>query len=189
VGYGENYNQMFIWEVGKSEPIVVDSGFFSKEGSWEWLLQDKYILIDSGKNDIIEKKILGINSMEIVSIFETNSDNIYLIPDTASVIIQTGRTDSLAPVYEIYNFITGEEKRLNFEFQDKDLMFSVDSLNNTINFTGEYIDGNEMIYSVKAVMGIDKLKEKYSIKTLQESIEESIEKDVLETNGEEPDLN
>lgn len=187
VGYGENYNQIFIWEVGKSEPTVIDGAFFSKDGNWEWLLQDKYILIDSGKNSVIEKKILDINAMKVVSTFETNSDNIYLIPGTASIIIQKAKTDSSAPIYEIYDFITGEEKKLSFEFQDKDLNISVDSSNNTINFTGVYVDGDGITYSVKAVMSIDKLIEKYSVKTLEQSNEQNnstVNRGELDSNEE-----
>lgn len=185
VGYGENYNQIFIWEVGKNEPIVVDDAYFGKDGNWKWLLQDKYILIDSGKNPEIEKKILDISEKKIVSTFEINYDNVYLLPGTSNIIIQKAKADSSAPTYEIFDFITGEEKKLNFEFQDRNLKFSVDSINNTINFTGTYVDVDDITYSIKVVMGIDKLMEKYSIKTL----EELEEKDNPAINEEEQDLN
>lgn len=185
VGYGENYNQIFIWEVGKSEPIIIDNAFFSKDGNWEWLLKDKYILIDSGKSSIIEKKVLDINAMKIVGTFETNSDDIYLLPGTSSLIIQKAKTDLSTPIYEIYNFITGEENKLNFEFEDKDLRFNVDSIKNTINFSGTYVDIDNIEYSVKVSMDIDKIKEKYSIKPLEELKEQN---DTI-VNQEETNLN
>ncbi|MBP1926426.1 cell division protein FtsB [Sedimentibacter acidaminivorans] len=185
VGYGENYNQIFIWEVGKSEPITIDSAFFSKDGNWEWLQQGKYILIDSGKGSIIEKKILDINAMKIVSTFETNSEDIYLFPETSSLLIQKAKTGSSEPIYEIYNFITGEESKLNFEFNDKYLRFNVDSIKNTINFSGTYVDIDNIEYSVKVSMDIDIIKEKYSIKALEELREQN--NDII--NQEETNLN
>ena len=172
IGYGENYNQIFIWETGKNEPVVVENASFNEDGNWKWLLQDKYLIIDSGKEPIREKRIVDINEKKVVSTFEINSDNIYLIPGTASILMQKPKTDTQSPLFIIYDFINDEEKVLNFEFQDKDLKFNVDDESKIIKFIGTYKNEDDIEYSVQAMINIDKLKEKYSIKNLEESIEQ-----------------
>jgi len=168
VGYGENINQIFIWEVGKSEPIIVNDAVFNKDGSWDWLLQDKYILIDSGKDSNNEKKILDINEKRVISAFEAYSDGIYLIPNTTSIIMKKPKINTSTSMYQIFDFTTGEEKKINFEFQDKDLKINMDNLNNAINFISSYVGEDDMMYFLNVTMDIDKLIEKYSIKTLDE---------------------
>ena len=187
VGYGENYNQLFVWEIGKTEPIVVEDAFFYKGGSFEWLLQDKYLIIDIGKPDVKEKRIVDVNQKKVISTFETNSDNMYLIPGSASILMQKPKTDTEAPLFILYDFINDEEQVLSFEFQDKDLKFTVDDINKTIKFTGTYKNEDDVEYSVEALINIDKLKAKYSIKTLEESKEQknpSVTQEELDVNQE-----
>jgi len=187
VGYGETYNQIFMWEIGKNEPVIIGDASFNKDGNWRWLLQDKYIIIDSGKTPVSERKIVDIDEMKVVSIFETNSDNIYLIPGTASILMQKVKTDTESPLFIAYDFINGEEKKLNFEFQDKNLKFDVDDGNKTIKFTGTYNNEDDIEYLVQATINIDKLIEKYSIRTLEESKEQknaTEAKDELELSEE-----
>lgn len=172
VGYGDNYNQIFIWEIGKNKPTMIEGASFNKEGNWKWLLQDKYIIIDSGKTPVSQKKIVDIDEMKLINTFEINSDNIYLIPGTASLLMQRVKTDTLSQAFIIFDFIINEEKELDFEFKDKNLQFKVDNQNRTIIYTGAYLNEDDIEYSVKVVMNIDKLKEKYSIKTLEESKEQ-----------------
>jgi len=187
VGYGENYNQLFVWEIGKTEPVVVEDAYFGKDGSCEWLLQDKYLIIGLGKTDVKEKRIVDVNQKKVISTFETNSDNMYLIPGSASILMQKPKTDKVAPLFIIYDFINDEEQVLNFEFQDKDLKFTVDDTNKTIKFTGTYEKEDDVEYSVEAIINIDKLKAKYSIKTLDQSIEQktpSVTQEELDINQE-----
>lgn len=183
VGYGENYNQIFIWEIGKTEPVIVEGANFNKEGSYNWLLQNKYIIIDIGKTDVREKRIVDVEQKKVVSIFETNSNNMYLIPGTASILMQKPKTDKSLPLFVIYDFINDEEQVLGFEFQDKDLKFNVDDENKTITFIGSYKNNDDIEYSIQAAINIEKLIEKYSIKTLEQSIEQKNPVDVKEELG------
>lgn len=187
VGYGENYNQLFAWEIGETEPVVVEGAYFDKDGGYKWLLQDKYLIIDLGKPDAKEKRIVDVEQKKVISTFETNSDNIYLIPGSASILMQKPKTDTEAPLFIIYDFINDEEQVLSFEFQDKDLIFTVDDANKTIKFTGTYKNEDDVEYSVEALINIDKLKAKYSIKTLEQSKEQknpSVTQDELDANQE-----
>lgn len=183
VGYGENYNQIFMWEIGKTEPVIVEGANFNKDGNCKWLVQDKYIIIDTGKIDVKENKIIDVGQKKVVSTFETNSNSMYLIPGTASILMQKPKTDTTVPLFLIYDFINDEEKVLSFEFQDKDLQFNVDDENKTITFTGSYKSNDDIEYSVQAAINIDKLKDKYSIKTLEQSIEQKNPVDVQEELG------
>jgi len=185
VGYGENYNQLFVWEIGKTEPVIVEDAYFDKDGNYKWLLQDKYLIIDLGKTDVKEKRIVDVDQKKVVSTFETNSDNMYLIPGSASILMQKPKTDTESPLFIIYDFINDGEQVLSFEFQDKDLKFTVDDTNKTIKFTGTYKNEDDVEYSVEALINIDKLKEKYSIKTLEESKEQknpSVTQEELDVN-------
>jgi len=89
---------------------------------------------------------------------------VYLIPGSASILMQKPKTDTESPLFMIYDFINDEEQVLSLEFQDKDLKFTVDDTNKTINFTGSYKNEDDVEYSVQAAINIDKLKAKYSIK-------------------------
>jgi len=187
VGYGENYNQLFVWEIGKTEPVIIEDACFDKNGSYKWLLQDKFLIIDLGKTAVKEIRIVDVDQKKVVSTFATNSDNMYLIPGSASILIQKPKTDADSPLFVIYDFINNEEQVLSFEFQDKDLKFTVDDANKTIKFTGTYKNEDDVEYSVEAAINIDKLKAKYSIKTLEESKEQktpSVTQEELDVNQE-----
>ena len=166
IGYGESYKQLFVWEIGKNEPVMIDGANCDKDGSWKWLLQDKYIIINSAK--LPKKLIVDIEGKKVISTLDINSDNIYLVPSTASILFEKAKPDSSA--FALYDFVIGEEKELTFDFKNKNLKFEVDEANKAINFSGTYSDENETEYTIQAVMSIEKLKEKYAIKTIEQSI-------------------
>lgn len=171
IGYGENYNQLFVWEIGKNEPVMIDGAHYDKDGNWKWLLQDKYIIINSTNIPKSEKIIVDIEKMKVINKLQFSSDDVYLIPGTSSIIMEKAKDDSSS--FVIFDFLVSEEKELTFDFQNKNLKFETDNDNKKIKFTGTYKDNNETEYSVQAIMSVERLKENYGIKAIEESTEQN----------------
>ncbi|MDW5300132.1 MAG: hypothetical protein SA378_08350 [Sedimentibacter sp.] len=173
VGYGDNFNQIFMWEVGQNEPVLIDGASFDKNGSWKWLLENKYIIIENGENKS-EKKVFDVENKNIAGTFESNED-IYLLPETTTVLIQKPSSNN----FVLYNFIISSEKELNLDNKNKYSNFVVDEEKNEITFKGTYTNDNGTEYFVQATMNIEKMKEIYEIKNSDE-IEET--EDIEETD-------
>jgi hypothetical protein len=156
-GYGEKYSQMFIWKIGSSEPLRIDGADFGKNGSFSWLLKDKYILIDTGSEN--EKKVLNIDEGKIVNTFKCDSE-IYVFPETTTVLMRKTGTESQ---FILYDFTAGTEKVLDIDYKAKYTSFDVDEVNNSIIFEGKYKDENDVEYSLKAVISVEKIKSLYVI--------------------------
>ncbi|MDF2949950.1 MAG: hypothetical protein K0R07_1996 [Sedimentibacter sp.] len=165
-GYGEVLNQLFIWNQGENEPILIDGADFEKGGLLSWI-DNKFLEIKSGGN---EYKILNVGSKNIISKFSSKQDA-YLIPETSSYIMQKKDNGT----FVIYDFINSKEQDITLDNKGKFTAFEINGGN--IIFKGVYTDENETQYSVEASMSIDKLKEKYNILTLNEVIE------IKENNG------
>lgn len=179
VGYNNDYNQLFVWEIGKSEPSIIEGAYYYKDGDYKWLLNDKYLIINSKDNQNI---IVNTEDLKVINSFEAIYDDIYLIPDTSSIIIKKNETD-----YKliIFDFVNNEEKEIVFDFQNNNLEFEVK--NGEIKFSGHYRDNYDVEYSVQAIISIDKLKEKYEIKSLSKSLKgnEDEETVIKEENTED----
>jgi hypothetical protein len=159
-GYGEVLNQLFIWNQGDNEPILIDGADFEKGGILSWI-DNKFLEIKSGSN---EYKILNVDSKNIISKFSSKQDA-YLIPETSSYIMQKKDNGT----FVIYDFINSKEQDITLDNKGKFTAFEINGGN--IIFKGVYTDENETQYSVEASMSIDKLKEKYNILTLKQVIE------------------
>lgn len=170
-GYGESLNKLFIWNEGEKSPISVEGGSFDraafdKSGSLTWINND-YLLIDSGNG---EYKIIDSKNAKVNNVFYSMNDA-YLIPGTASFILQNPDSG----MFSIYDFINSKEQEIDLDYKNKKAYssFGEDKGNNELIFSGDYYDENGTTYSVKAVINIDKFKEKYSTVTLEEAIEKA----------------
>jgi hypothetical protein len=63
----------------------------------------------------------------------------------------------------LYDFTAGTEKVLDIDYKAKYTSFDVDKENNSIIFEGKYKDENDVEYSLKAVMSVEKIKSLYVI--------------------------
>lgn len=163
-GYGDSYNQLYIWNTGKNEPEAVEGASFDKEGSIKWIYKN-YLLIDDG-ND--EYKIVDIGNMKVSEVFSSKT-NAYLIPDTSTFIIQKPDTG----IFALYDFISSEEQEIELNYKNKYTNFKEDKENNQFIFTGTHYDEYGTAYSVQAAVDIQKLKEKYGIVTIEQSVEQT----------------
>lgn len=175
VGYGDNFNQIFMWEVGQNEPILIDGAFFDKDGSWKWMTSE-YILIDSGNE--AEKKVLDVQNRKIASTFESVED-VYLIPGTTTVLLQKPSSN----VFVLHDFITSAEKELDLDYNNKYTSFAADEGEKEVTFKGTYANDNGTEYYVQATMNIEKMKEIYEITNLEE-IKETDETEETEETDE-----
>ncbi|MFA9421992.1 MAG: hypothetical protein ACERLG_00325 [Sedimentibacter sp.] len=164
VGYGDNFHQIFVWEIGQNKPILIDGASFGKEGSWKWL-GSKYIILKSGSSN--EMKVLDVENKEIVNTFESAQD-VYLLPDTTTVLLQKSNSN----VYVFHDIITSTEKELDLDYNNKYSSFTADEGKNEITFMGTYTSDSGIEYSVQAKVNIEKMKDEYEIKNMDD-IEES----------------
>jgi len=165
VGYGDNFNQIFIWEVGQNEPVLIEGASYDKNGSWKWLLENKYIIIENGENKS-EKKVLDVENKKIAGTFESKEE-IYLFPETTTVLMQKPNSNT----FVLYNFITSSEKELELDYKNKYTNFVVDEEKNEITFKGTYTNDSSIEYFVQATINIEKMKEIYEINNSAETIE------------------
>lgn len=161
-GYGDSFNQIFMWSIGESEPVLIDGASFTKEGSFEWL-NDKLLLIDVGFQE--EYKVLDTDSKAIISTFYSKQD-VYLIPGTATFIVKATNSD----IFVFYDFINSKEQEINLDYKNKYTSYDIDETKNEIVFAGIYIDEYETEYTIEAIMNMDSIIQKYSIVTLEEAI-------------------
>jgi len=165
VGYGDNFNQIFIWEFGQNEPELIIGASYDKNGSWKWLLENKFIIIESGENKT-EKKVLDVENKKIAGTFESIED-IYLLPETTTVLIKKPSSNT----FVLYNYMTKVEKELDLDSKNKYTNFVVDEEKNQITFNGTYTNDKGIEYSVQAAISIEKMKEIYEINNADETTE------------------
>lgn len=163
-GYGDNLNQLFIWNTGENEPVLIDGATFDKEGNLNWI-NDRYLLIYAGEG---EYKITDLQGMKVANVFYSKLDA-YLIPETATYIIQKPDTGT----FVLYDFINSKEQEIDLDYKNKYTSLKADETKREATFAGIYTDEYETSYSIEAVMNLDKMKEKYGIATLEEAIEKT----------------
>lgn len=175
IGYGEKFNQLFIWNEGDSYPTLINNATFSQKGKLEWL-NNKFLQIDTGTK---EYKILDIEDENVINTFYSKHQA-FLIPQTSSYIIQKDDSN----LFYIYDFINTKEQEIDINYKNKFIAFDVDDDN--IIFSGTYSDDFETQYTVKAVIKLEILKEKYGVVSIDEAIKlkENEKKD--EAKGNEP---
>lgn len=162
LGYGENYSQLFIWDQGENEPVLVDGASFSKEGSYQWI--DKYILIkDSGKN-----KILDIENKKMTGSFN-EPQKMHLLEGTTTLLLKNEENK-----FVLYDFVNDSNKEVNLD-NNKYSDFNVQ--NDTLVFSGTYAEDG-IDYEMRASLSLDKLKEVYEIKDAEE-VEEQVGEDTV----------
>lgn len=173
-GYGESFNQIFIWETGEEKPELIDNASFSKKGNIS-AIDEKFLLIDTGNNE--EYKILDIENNLVVNTFYS-VQNVFLLPDTSTFIIQKPETN----LFELYDFISLKEQEIDLDYKSRFTSFKRDDASGDLIFEGYYNDENEVSYIFRAAVKIDILKEKYDVLTLNQALE-------LKENGAEEQEN
>jgi hypothetical protein len=177
-GYGEKFSQVFTWTIGEEKPTLIEGASFEKSGNWLWLLQDKYIAIESGSGD---KKIIDVENNKVAGEFKAKGD-IYLLPDTSTVLIQNPENN----VFSLYDFSLSTSQELKLDSKNKYTSFHVEG--GKITFEGTYQDQG-IEYNVSATINIEEMKEVYSINNFDETGEnenmDTIEsEDNLDTKNE-----
>ncbi|WP_312832922.1 hypothetical protein [Sedimentibacter saalensis] len=157
-GYGEKFSQVFTWTIGEDKPSIIEGASFEKSGKWQWLLQDRFIVIDSGSGD---KKIIDAENSRVAGEFKAKGE-IYLLPDTSTVLIQNPESN----VFSLYDFGLSSDQELKLDSKNKYTSFRVDDKD--IIFEGTYKDQG-IEYNVSATINIEEMKEAYSIKSIDET--------------------
>jgi hypothetical protein len=180
-GYGEKFSQVFTWTIGEDKPSLIEGASFEKSGNWQWLLQDKFVAIDTGSGD---KKIIDAANSKVAGEFKAKGE-IYLLPDTSTVLIQNPENN----VFSIYDFSLATSQELKLDSKNKYTSFHVED--GRITFEGTYQDQG-IEYNVSATINIEEMKEAYSIKNFDETGEnenmDTIEsEDNLDTQNDNPE--
>ncbi len=153
--------EVYIWEQGQTKPILVpNSDFFN--GSYKWLIEDEYIILDCGTSEIRDKKIIDVNKKEVISEFKC-FNNEYLIPDTTYFILNTpseNTKDELSKDLSVYNFITNKYEVIEKADDLKDWQFNIDESNNKV-IIKTYYEENEINYNIEKTIDLDNFVEIY----------------------------
>lgn len=153
LGYGENYSQIFIWDEGENEPLLIDQASFDREGSYEWL--GKYILI---KNDH-KNKVLDIENKKITGSFDEPL-KMQLLEGTTVVLLKDKDNK-----FVLYDFINDNNKQINLN-NNKYTDFNLQ--NNFVIFTGAYVE-NDVEYEIRASITLDKIMEVFETEGNEET--------------------
>lgn len=178
-GYGDKFSQMFSWTIGEDKPVLIEGASFEKSGNYQWLLQDRFIAIDTGSGS---KKIIDAENSKVTGEFKSKGE-IYLLPDTSTVLIQNPENN----VFSLYDFYASTELELKLDSKSKYTSYNVND--GKITFEGTYQDQG-IEYKVSATIGIEDMKEAYSIKNIDEPDEnmDTIEsEDNLDTQNDNPE--
>ncbi|NLK64369.1 MAG: hypothetical protein GX289_04670 [Tissierellia bacterium] len=152
IGYGDEHSQIFIWNEGENEPMLIEGASFDNEGSYEWL--DKYILIkNDGKN-----KVLDIEKKRITGFFDEPL-KMQLLKDTTTVLLKDKDNK-----FVLYDFINDTNKQINLD-NNKYTDFNLQE--DFVLFTGTYTE-NGVEYEMRATFALDKMMEMYEIQRADE---------------------
>ncbi len=161
-GYGDSFNQIFLWSVGSTEPELVNGAAFAKSGYLE-RINDRFIMIITGNEG--ERKMLDIEKKSIISSFYSKQKP-YLIADTSSFIMQKPDTGA----FILYDFVNAREQEIALDYNNKYSSFEVDEESGRVIFAGIHKDEYETEYRVEAAANLSKMKKKYNILSLEEAI-------------------
>ena len=170
IGYGDSYNQIFAWNTGENEPILIDKATFAKDGAIE-RINDSYLLIYTGEDN--EYKVLDMGKNSIISEFKSKL-NVYLIPDTLTYIVQNNETNKFA----VYDFVNLKEQEIELDYNNKYTSYTVDESN--ITFNGTYTDDNETEYEIKATISMNKVKETYATEQGKDESDDATDTETIE---------
>lgn len=157
-GYIKDESQVFIWEVGKEKPQLIEEATFKHKDGWKYLVKDKYILLSV--DDVGEKRVLDIENRKIIDKFKSKTD-VYLLPNTTSIFIQ--KEDNFFAIHDFISLTTTDIRLNNNSLYTN---YTVEQDGEVI-FKGVYNEGY-IEYELKAKMSIDKIKELYEIKEIEE---------------------
>lgn len=149
LGYGEDYSQIFIWDQGENEPLLIEGASFDKGGSYEWL--GDYILI---KNPDGQNKVLDIENKKMRGSFK-EPQKMLLLDETTTLLLKDEDNKFL-----LYDFINDTNKEINL---DNNKYSDFNLQNDTLVFSGSYAE-DSLQYEMRASLPLDKLKEIYEIK-------------------------
>lgn len=161
-GYGDSFNQMFVWSVGDTEPELINGAGFARNGELE-RIGDRFIMIITGNEG--ERKVLDIEERGIISTFYSKQRP-YLIEGTSSFILQKPDTGA----FVLYDFVSSKEQEIALDYRNKYSSFEMDEESGRVIFAGIHKDEYETEYRVEAAANINKIKEKYNILSLEEAI-------------------
>jgi hypothetical protein len=162
LGYGEEYSQIFIWDEGENEPVLIDGAAIEKGGSYEWL--GKYILIKNKDKN----KVLDIENKKITGSFD-EPQKLQLLEKTASILLKDKDNN-----FVLYDFINNNSKQINL---DNNKYTDFDLRNNIAVFSGAYVE-NDVEYEIRASITLDKLIEAFDTEGNEEAESEEIEDSV-----------
>ncbi|HKM01011.1 MAG TPA: hypothetical protein VJ083_03050 [Sedimentibacter sp.] len=152
VGYGKEYSQIFIWDEGEKEPVLIDGAVFDKEGSYEWL--GKYLLIRNSDNN---NKVLDIENKKITGSFD-DPQKLQLLEGTTTILLKDDENNFI-----LYDFVNDSNKQINLD-NNKYTDFNLQ--NGTLVFLGTYVEEN-VEYEMRASFALDKLMEVYEVKSAE----------------------
>lgn len=150
LGYGKEYSQIFIWDEGENEPLLIDGAVLDKEGSYEWIGQ--YILV---KNSDGKNKVLDIKNKKITGTFD-EPQKYKLLEGTTTILLKDDDNKFI-----LYDFVNNSNKQINLD-NNKYTDFTLQ--NDKIVFSGTYVEEN-VEYEMRASFAMDKLFEQYEIKS------------------------
>lgn len=178
---------IYIWDKGNEKPILVPNSQFSI-GSYKWLEEDKYIIIDSGKSAIRNKKIIDVYRKEVISEFSCISGE-YHIPDTTWFILnipdEDNQNDKFTRDLAIYNFSTNEFNIIESADNYKDCSFNIDKINNKVIIEVTYEEDSISYYSKKIIKMDDFIDKFCNQGEIKEQSNQEISNEKKDENNEE----
>ena len=155
-GYGDEYSQIFIWDEGETEPVLIEGASFDRDGSFERL--GSFILIKSsdGKN-----KVLDIGSKKLTGSFE-EPQKMQFLEGTETILLKDKDSKLV-----LYDFVNDSNKQINLD-NNKYTDFNLE--NDSLVFTGAYTE-NDVEYEMKATFALDKMIEAYEIQRTGQAID------------------
>lgn len=155
-GYGDEHSQIFIWNEGENEPVLIEGASFDRGGSYEWL--GTYILI---KNSDGKNKVLDIENKKLTGSFN-EPQKMQLLEGTSTILLKD-KDDK----FVLYDFANDSNKQINLD-NNKYTDFNLE--NDSLVFTGAYIE-NDVEYEIQATFAFDKMMEAYEIQRAGQVIE------------------
>ena len=152
LGYGKEYSQIFIWDEGENQPLLIDGAVLDKEGSYEWIGQ--YILV---KNSDGKNKVLDIKNKKITGTFD-EPQKYQLLEGTTTILLKDDDNKFI-----LYDFVNNSNKQINLD-NNKYIDFTLQ--NDKIVFSGTYVEEN-VEYEIRASFALDKLMEVYEVKSAE----------------------
>lgn len=165
-GYIEGEHQLFGWREGEPEPAIIENASYGKDGSCQWIVEDRYLLVKQGSTNPDEIRIVDVSALAVVNTFESYSDSMLLLPDTSSVLMVRPASEEAESTFIIYDFVLNEETEILPSFKGMALSF-VEEEDGNLLFTGVFTDDG-MEYRMETHVKPDELTAKYEVGPISE---------------------